>query len=272
MRHYFQLIVFELPTASHPGEYFLLKGSIMTRFKYFIYRFVPLAKLRHKVKRYRLLMKHHIVLIENNKEIPLTWSNIEKIEQFALNVNGVINPTNIIKIELPQNKNCTFNLGFNGTNNKIFIGQNCSGILTIACYDYGNNCSIGSGMGCAGPCWVSLIGNTLKIGENCMLSNNIHIWGDGHSVLDYFSKDVLNKPSSPIVIGDHCWIGERVTLTKSAQIPNDTIVGIASVVSKKFTEEHTVIAGSPAKVVKTGISWHNLSPLRYKKAEEKSPR
>ena len=109
MRHYFQLIVFELPTASHPGEYFLLKGSIMTRFKYFIYRFVPLAKLRHKVKRYRLLMKHHIVLIENNKEIPLTWSNIEKIEQFALNVNGVINPTTIIKIELPQNKNCTFN-------------------------------------------------------------------------------------------------------------------------------------------------------------------
>ena len=38
---------------------------------------------------------------------------------------------------------------------------------------------------------------------------------------------------------------------KNAQIPDETVVGIHAVVTKKFTEKYTALAGVPAKVIKT---------------------
>ena len=59
------------------------------------------------------------------------------------------------------------------------------------------------------------------------------------------------------------WIGNDVKITKKAFIPNNTIVGIGSVVSSKFEEENTVIAGNPAKVVKRGVKFDRLAPNVY---------
>jgi acetyltransferase-like isoleucine patch superfamily enzyme len=42
---------------------------------------------------------------------------------------------------------------------------------------------------------------------------------------------------------------------KNAVIPNHSIIGIASVVTKQFFEEYTCIAGNPAKVIKTNVAW-----------------
>lgn len=233
-------------------------------FKYHIYRLMPLARLRHQAKKYHSLFKCNIVLLENGEKLHLNSKNFKKIKNLQLRVRGKSDHSNYLEIELPQNKKLNLVVHFHGPNNEIFIGKNCAGSWNLALYDFNNHFSLGANSACSGPCSISLIGNTLKIGEDCMFSNNIHIWGDGHSVLDYETKQVLNIPSKPILVGNHCWIGERVTLTKNAQIPNDTIVGIASVVTKAFTQEHTVIAGAPARVVKTGTSWHGFSPLTYK--------
>ena len=100
-----------------------------------------------------------------------------------------------------------------------------------------------------------------KIGE----LKNLHI----SSVLDAKSRQVLNRTQNPIIIGNHVWIGESVHITKNAQIPDDCIVGIASVVTKKFTQKHCLLAGNPAEIKKTNISWDRLSPWRYKQQEEK---
>ena len=108
----------------------------------------------------------------------------------------------------------------------------------------------------------------ITIGKDCMFSSDIILWcTDTHTITD-IDGNITNIGHS-IEIGNHCWIGERVTLTKNAQIPDDSIVGIASVVTKKFIEEHTVIAGSPAKVVKSGITWHGFSPMTYEKKMSK---
>lgn len=95
----------------------------------------------------------------------------------------------------------------------------------------------------------------VKIGKDCMLSSNILFRScDGHTIYDMKTGEVLNK-SKPIILGDHVWVGASVTFLKGADIPNNSILGTNSIISKKFTEEFTAIAGTPASVVKTGVNW-----------------
>lgn len=97
--------------------------------------------------------------------------------------------------------------------------------------------------------------HTIKIGKDCLFSKNITIRiSDGHIIKDINTNEIINE-SKDIVIGDHVWITEGVTIFKGSVIPNNTIVGYKSLVTKKFTEENTIIAGIPAKIVKRNIKW-----------------
>ena len=235
----------------------------------FLCLFIPFARIRHGLQRGDNLSSRSvsILVIENGKE-----RKAKRKECRFLKVKGS-GTGNVIKIETPIHKKLHVNIAYcHSNNNHTIIHKNVYGDWKIAYNDFDNCVEIGEETSCCNVD-IRLIGNTLKIGKGCMLSNNIHIWGDGHSVLDFKTKAVLNKPTAPILIGDHCWLGERVSLTKNAGLANDCIVGLASVVTKKFTEEHCVLAGAPAKVVKTGVTWHGDSPLTYdekrKQKEEK---
>lgn len=50
---------------------------------------------------------------------------------------------------------------------------------------------------------------------------------------------------------------------KNSQIAPNSVIGTKSVVTGKFTEENTILAGSPAKIVKRNINWSGISPLMY---------
>lgn len=95
----------------------------------------------------------------------------------------------------------------------------------------------------------------ISIGKGCMLSSNIVFRAtDGHVILDKDFHSLLNK-SKPIYIGDYVWIGSGVTILKGVQVSNHTIIGTMSLVTKKYKESNVAIAGNPAKIVKTNISW-----------------
>lgn len=101
----------------------------------------------------------------------------------------------------------------------------------------------------------------LTIEKDCMLSSKIEIWtADGHSVIDKTTGKCLNAEPEHVIIGAHTWIARGVKLLKRAKIPANTIVGASSVVSKPFTEQYTLIAGNPAKVVKSNILWKRDDP------------
>lgn len=153
---------------------------------------------------------------------------------------------------------------FYGSRNMVDFGSNNYGIWNISCYENKSKAIISANNQCS-EITITLVNSAINIGSNNMFASGIKIWSDGHAVIDYNTKQVLNLPKKPIKIGSHIWLGERVTLTKNAEIPDDTIVGIASVVTKAFYEKHTVIAGNPACVVKNGVSWHGASPINYYK-------
>ena len=94
-------------------------------------------------------------------------------------------------------------------------------------------------------------------GNECLYSQGIKAMsGDGHTILDHGSREILNKPNHYITIGDHCWIGERVLLTKNTQISDNSIVAMGSVVTKNFLEKNVILGGNPAKIIKKNIDWH----------------
>ncbi|WP_428044833.1 acyltransferase [Candidatus Avelusimicrobium fimicolum] len=113
--------------------------------------------------------------------------------------------------------------------------------------------------------WIDLLedNSAVIIGNNCMLSWNIHIFAsDFHTIYDAKTKKLLNW-GKEIIIGDNVWVAMDCTVLKNSFIAKNCVVGASAVVAGKFTEENCVIAGNPAKVVKRGVAWDRRMPKEY---------
>jgi acetyltransferase-like isoleucine patch superfamily enzyme len=53
--------------------------------------------------------------------------------------------------------------------------------------------------------------------------------------------------SSPITIGNYCFIGTDCVLLGGSTIPDFCVVGAKSLVNKSFTETHQLYGGIPAR-------------------------
>ena len=104
---------------------------------------------------------------------------------------------------------------------------------------------------------------TFSIGENCLIGFGVTMRvGDGHTIYNMTDLSPINIPKD-IKIAKHVWIGRDVVLLKGAQIPEDSGVGIRSVVTKSFEKKNCVYAGVPAKMVKQNINWSHSSVCDY---------
>lgn len=113
--------------------------------------------------------------------------------------------------------------------------------------------------------WIDLLedNSAVIIGNNCMLSWNIHIFAsDSHTIYDAKTKKLLNW-GKEIIIEDNVWVAMDCTVLKNSFIAKNCVVGASAVVAGKFTEENCVIAGNPAKVVKRGVAWDRRRPKEY---------
>ena len=74
---------------------------------------------------------------------------------------------------------------------------------------------------------------------------------DGHTIIDMNNNLPINIPKFGIHVNDHVWIGQSVTLLKDANIPKNCVIGAHAVVGKKEFLPNSIIAGIPAKVIKS---------------------
>lgn len=110
-------------------------------------------------------------------------------------------------------------------------------------------------------------GSIIKIGEDCLFSSGIVFRAnDGHVIYDINSGEVINYPKE-ILIGNHVWVGADVTVMKGSIIPDNTIIGQGSMVSKIFEEPFSVVAGNPAKVVRQKVNWDRRHIKNLKNGE-----
>ena len=93
-------------------------------------------------------------------------------------------------------------------------------------------------------------------GNNCLVSWSVLLMDtDFHLILD--SNNVVTNVPSPIIIGNHAWIGCRSTILKGVSLPEETVVAAGSLISRSFSEKGCVIGGQgrDAAVLKRDISW-----------------
>ncbi len=97
-------------------------------------------------------------------------------------------------------------------------------------------------------------GSRVLIGQDCMLATEIEIrTGDSHSLLDAATGQRLNF-AQDVILHDHVWVAARALILKGVEIGAHSVVAAGAVVTRSC-EPGVIVAGNPARVVKTGITW-----------------
>ena len=111
----------------------------------------------------------------------------------------------------------------------------------------GDNFRISSGS--AIVCYKSI-----EFGHDCRISWDSQVIDtDFHRVFDEESNHI--NPDSEIRIGNNCWIGNHCLVQKGARLGNMVVLSSNSMVNNAITETNVVLAGSPAKIIRTSITW-----------------
>ena len=105
---------------------------------------------------------------------------------------------------------------------------------------------------------------SIRIGKGCMFSADIVLMNsDSHCVSTQGSDSKCENIARGIYIGDKVWVGRGAAIFKNASLANGSILGAYSVLARSFKEENVALAGNPAKIVKTNITWDRMSVSRF---------
>ena len=146
-----------------------------------------------------------------------------------------------------------------GNNNKIIFGENCR-ISSLRILVLGNNNLIKIGNNVVvnastdQPTIINSKENSIIIEDGCLLSNNIEIHNtDYHYIFDD-NNNILN-PEKSIIIHKNVWIGLRTVILKGTEVGENCVIGACSLLSGKYMNYNSIIAGNPAKIIKNDIYW-----------------
>ncbi|MDV7716212.1 chorismate mutase [Enterococcus faecium] len=131
-------------------------------------------------------------------------------------------------------------------------------------FDYGYNIFVGENFYANFNC-TFLDVSTIEIGDNCMFASNVQLYTATHPLHPVKRNSGLEY-AKPIKIGNNVWLGGGVIVTPGVTLGDNVVVGAGSVVTKSFPD-NVVIAGNPARIIKTveeELTEESLETLRHK--------
>lgn len=114
---------------------------------------------------------------------------------------------------------------------------------------FNSECELGDYSGIGINCILDgkvIIGNHVMMGPYCLIYTRNHSFNDTSITMD---KQGFQEVK-PVVIGDDVWLGGRCIILPGRHIGNGAIIGAGSVVTQDV-EEYSIVAGNPAKKVKS---------------------
>lgn len=118
---------------------------------------------------------------------------------------------------------------------------------TFQC-DYGVNIHVGDNFYANFGCVILDVAE-VRIGDNCAIAPQVGIYTATHPV-DPTQRLSGLEYGKPITIGNNCWIGGNATINPGVTLGDNVVVASGAVVTKNFGD-NVVIAGNPARVIKT---------------------
>lgn len=149
------------------------------------------------------------------------------------NTKITFNGNNALAFLAGNNKSVNINLHLH-QNNLFYLGHNntFNGTLTV----------------------IAAESKNIFIGNHCLFSFGIFIrTSDAHLIYDLEGEERINF-SKDVIIGNHVWIAQQALILKGTIIKNGCIIGARSVLCKE-TEQSSIYAGSPARLIKSNIFW-----------------
>jgi acetyltransferase-like isoleucine patch superfamily enzyme len=97
---------------------------------------------------------------------------------------------------------------------------------------------------------MNVVIGPVTIGDHIMTAQHVVMSGLNHG-FDDVTTGFRYQPctTAEIVIGDGCWIGANSVITAGVTIGNYCVVAAGSVVTKNVPD-YSIVAGSPAKIIK----------------------
>lgn len=158
------------------------------------------------------------------------------------------------------------------TNGTISIGDKCkfdSFIkLRVSCggeIHIGEKCSLQRDCAIVASFYAQII-----LGMDCMVSYSVFIRaGNSHNMIDLDTLEHFDDNSNrDVILGEHVWVGMRVTLLNGVEIGSGSTVGANSFVCKKKFPNNCCVAGNPARILRERTAWIRDGKIMHKNIED----
>jgi maltose O-acetyltransferase len=90
----------------------------------------------------------------------------------------------------------------------------------------------------------------ITLGNGCLIGDQVTILDCDFHEIDPKHRNRSVGQICPIAIGNNVWLGSRAMILKGVSIGDNSVVGAMSVVTKSVPK-NCVVAGNPAKVIRT---------------------
>lgn len=106
---------------------------------------------------------------------------------------------------------------------------------------------VGTAPGLSINCYIQGL-NGIEIGDYTIIGPGVNIISADHDLSDF---NAHIKSGNPIIVGKNCWLGANSIILPECVIGDNTVVAAGAVVTKSFPQGNVLIAGVPAKVIKS---------------------
>jgi acetyltransferase-like isoleucine patch superfamily enzyme len=126
--------------------------------------------------------------------------------------------------------------------------------ITFQSFNRTGKISIGDHCGLSAVVISSM--SEVRIGRNVILGGNVRIFDHDYHSLDATyrrdrSVDRKHVKTAPVVIDDDVFVGTGALILKGVHVGARSVIGAGSVVSMKQIPPDSIVAGNPAKIIRT---------------------